>query len=67
MKRLIGYAKETDYVDITPSPDYHFDEISLPCVYDDITPQQINDIIAATKWKKQQKVRPIIKKNSKKK
>lgn len=67
MKRLIGYAKETDYVDITPSPDYHFDEISLPCVDDGITPQQINDIIAATKWKKQQKVRPIIKKNSKKK
>ena len=67
MKRLIGYAKETDYVDITPSPDYHFDEISLPCVDDGITTQQINDIIAATKWKKQQKVRPIIKKNSKKK
>lgn len=67
MKRLIGYAKETGYVDITPSPNYHFDEISLPCVDDGITTQQINDIIAATKWKKQQKVRPIIKKNSKKK
>ena len=67
MKRIIGYAKETGYVDITPSLNYHFDEISLPSVYDDITPQQINDIIAATKWKKQQKVRPIIKKNSKKK
>ena len=67
MKRLIGYAKETDYVDITPSPDYHFDEISLPCVDDGITTQQTYDIIAATKWKKQQKVRPIIKKNSKKK
>lgn len=62
MKRLIGYAKETDYVDITPSPDYHFDEISLPCVDDGITTQQTYDIIAATKWKKQQKVRPIIKK-----
>ena len=60
--RLLKMAKETDYVNIAPLLNYyHHDnkignEIEMP--YDDISAQQIADIIAATKWKKQKAVRP---------
>ena len=64
INRLIKMAEETDYVNIAPLLNYyHHDsktgnEIEMPYDYDDISAQQIADIIAATKWKKQKTVRP---------
>ena len=64
INRLIKMAEETDYVNIAPLLNYyHHDsktgnEIEMPYDYDDISAQQIADIIAATKWKKQKAVRP---------
>ena len=64
LNRLLKMAEETDYVSISPlSNHYHHNsetgnEIELPNEYEDISAQQVADIIAATKWKKQKAVRP---------
>ena len=58
-------AQETDYVGITSGADKYAhnekigNEISLPYVDDDITAEQIADIIAATEWEPQKQVKPI--------
>ena len=63
--RLLRMAQETDYVGITPGANKHAhnekigNEITLPHVDDDITAEQIADIIAATEWEPQRKVKPI--------
>jgi hypothetical protein len=63
--RLLRIAEETDYVGITPGANkYSYDEkvgneITLPCVDEDITAQQVADVIAATEWEPIRKVKPI--------
>ena len=63
--RLLRIAQETDYVAITPAADkYAHDEkigneIKLPYVQENITAQQVADIIAATEWEPIRKVKPI--------
>lgn len=59
-------AKELDYVSISPIPNKYCcddevgNEMSLPYQNDTISAQQVADVIAATKWEKQQKVKPRI-------
>ena len=63
--RLLHMAQETDCVGITPGANKYVhnekigNEIRLPYVDDDITAEQIADIIAATEWEPQRKVTPI--------
>lgn len=63
--RLLRMAEETDYVGITPGADKYAhnekigNEITLPCVDNDITAEQIADIIAAAEWEPQKQVKPI--------
>ncbi len=63
--RLVRIAEETDYVGITPSANkYSYDEkvgneITLPYMDEDITAQQVADVIAATEWEPIRKVKPI--------
>lgn len=63
--RLLRIANETDYVGITPAPNKYShneeigNEISLPYVDEDISPQQVAEVIAATEWKPQTKIKPI--------
>ena len=62
--RLLKMAKESDYVSISPIPNKYCcddevgNEMSLPYQCDTISAQQVADVIAATKWEKQQKVKP---------
>ena len=64
-KRLLRIAEETDYVGITPGPNKYShnkkvgNEITLPYVQDDITAQQVADVIAATEWEPLRKIKPI--------
>lgn len=63
--RLLKMAKESDYVSISPIPNKYCcddevgNEMSLPYQCDTISAQQVADVIAATKWEKQQKVKPL--------
>ena len=63
--RLLRIANETDYVGITPAPNKYShneeigNEISLPYVDEYISPQQVAEVIAATEWKPQTKIKPI--------
>jgi hypothetical protein len=63
--RLVRIAEETDYVGITPGANkYSYDEkvgneITLPYMDEDITAQQVADVIAATEWEPIRKVKPI--------
>ena len=63
--RLLRMAQETDYVGITPGANKYVhnekigNEIRLPYVDEDITAEQIADIIAATEWEPQKQVKPI--------
>ncbi|MBQ9555152.1 MAG: hypothetical protein IJV05_02900 [Muribaculaceae bacterium] len=65
LARLLRIAQETDYVGITPGASKYVhdekigNEIRLPCVQDDITAQQVADVIAATEWDPLRKVKPI--------
>lgn len=65
LDRLLRMAQETDYVSITPLADKYAhgekigNEITLPYVDEDITAQQVADVIAATEWKPQRMVKPI--------
>jgi hypothetical protein len=65
MDRLLRMAQEADYVGITPLVSRYAhnekvgNEIRLPYVDEDITAQQVADVIAATEWKPQRKVKPI--------
>ena len=62
---FVKKAQETDCVGITPGANKYVhnekigNEIRLPYVDDDITAEQIADIIAATEWEPQRKVTPI--------
>ena len=64
-ERLHRIASETDWVSISPVPDkYTHDdeignEISLPHVSDDISKEQVNEVIATIEWEPEQKVKPI--------
>lgn len=64
-KRLYKMASETDWVSISPIPNkYTHDdeignEISLPCVSDDISEEQVTEVIATIEWEPEQKVKPI--------
>ena len=63
--RLLRMAQETDCVGITPRANKYVhnekigNEIRLPYIDNDITAEQIADIIAATEWEPQRKVKPI--------
>lgn len=65
MSRLLKMVKETDYVSISSLPNkYAHDdeignEISLPYECEEITAQQVIDVIAATEWEPLRKVKPI--------
>ena len=64
-ERLYKMASETDWVSISPVPNkYTHDdeignEISLPSVCDDITEEQVNEVIATVEWEPEQNVKPI--------
>ena len=64
-ERLLRIAEETDYVGITPGPNKYShnkkvgNEITLPYVHDDITTQQVAEVIAATEWEPLRKVEAI--------
>ena len=63
--RLLKMAEETDYVRITPFPNYYKyneeigNEIQIPAEDEDITAQQVADVIAATEWEPIKEVKPI--------
>lgn len=65
VNRLLKMAEETDYVSISPLSNHYYynsetgNEIELPYVCENVSPQQVADIIAATKWEKQKVVKPI--------
>ena len=64
--RLLRIVEETDYVGITPAANKYShneeigNEISLPYVDEDVTEQQVAEVIAATEWKTLEKIRPRI-------
>jgi hypothetical protein len=64
--RLLKMVNETDYVSISSIPNkYTHDEeigneISLPYECEDITAQQVAEVIAATEWVPLKKVKPVL-------
>ena len=63
--RLLKMAEETDYVRITPFRNSYAyneeigNEMVLPSEDEDITAQQVADVIAATEWEPIKEVKPI--------
>ena len=64
--RLLKMVNETDYVSISSLPNkYAHDdeignEISLPYECEEISAQQVADVIAATEWEPLRKVKPVL-------
>lgn len=63
--KMMGILRETDYVRITPFRSHYLqsdnvgNEITLPYVREEISQEQINRLIDATKWEPLSEVRPV--------